>query len=258
MTDLISNVKTINSAVRTVMVLGACSVVGYGGYFGYNNYVKPSQAAKQAIADLADLKLEFQQQQVALRESEELNDRLETSMKLLKVDRRIANVTVMEKATDDQGNPFMKVSFTEVDQNDDPVGATRIYMLKGEKLYIDGWIATFEDKYVEEADELRAASLFVFKSIYGDAEMPRDAQRLDIESQDNSPPGIYNDSRRREFEQKIWGDFWKVCNDAQLQQELGIRTSQGQTSYVKPLEGKTYRVNIRSSGGMSLSPIVEP
>ena len=55
MTDLISNVKTINSAVRTMVVLGACSVVGYGGYFGYNNYVKPSQDAKQAIADLASI-----------------------------------------------------------------------------------------------------------------------------------------------------------------------------------------------------------
>ena len=258
MTDIISNVKTINSAVRTVLVLGACSVVGYGGYFGYNNYVKPSQEAKQAIAELADLKLEFNKQQVALKESEELNQRLETSMKLLKVDRRAANVTVLEKGTDDQGNPFMEVSFTEVDENDNPIGTIRNYRLKGEKLYIDGWIATFDDKYVEEADELRAASLFVFKSIYGDAEMPRDAQRLDVESHDNSPPGIYKDDRKREFEQRIWGDFWKVCNDAQLQDELGIRYSQGQTSYVKPLEGKTYRVNIRASGGMSLHPIVEP
>ena len=240
------------------MVLGAFSAVGYGGYFGYNNYVKPSQDAKQAIADLADLKLEFEKQEVALRESEALNERLETSMKLLKVDRRLANVTVMETGADDEGNPFMEVSFTEVDEADNPIGTTRIYTLQGDKLYIDGWVATFEDKYIEQADELRSASLFVFKSIYGDAEMPRDAQRLDVETQDNSPPGIYNDSRKREFEQKIWSDFWKVCNDAQLQQELGIRTSQGQTSYVKPVEGKTYRVNIRSSGGMSLSPIIEP
>lgn len=258
MTDIISNVKTINSAVRTVMVLGACSVVGYGGYFGYNNYVKPSQDAKQAIADLADLQVEFEKQQTALIESEALNDRLETSMKLLKVDRRIANVVVLEKGEDADGNPFMDVSFTEVDEEDNPIGTTRNYTIQGEKLYIDGWIATFEDKYIEQADELRAASLFAFKSIYGDAEMPRDAQRLDEESQDQSPPGIYNDSRKREFEQKIWSDFWKVCNDAQLQHELGIRAVGGQTSYVKPIEGKTYRVNIRASGGMSLSPIIEP
>ena len=258
MSDVISSVKTINSAVRTVMVLGACGVVGYGGYFGYNNYVKPSQDAKQAIADLADLQVEFEKQHSALLESEALNDRLETSLKLLKVDRRIANVTVLEKGTDENGEPFMEVSFTEVDKSDNPIGTSRNFTVKGEKLYIDGWIATFDDKYVEEADELRAASLFVFKSIYGDAEMPRDAQRLDVESQDNSPPGIYNDSRKREFEQQIWGDFWKVCNDEQLQDELGIRYIHGQTSYLKPIEGKTYRVNIRASAGMSLDPIIEP
>ena len=251
MSKLMDNVKTINSAVRTCLVLGACGVVAYGGYFGYNNYVKPSAEAKQAIADLAELKEEYEKQTVLL-------ERLETSMKLLKVDRRIANVTVLEKGEDEEGDLYMEVSFTEVDENDEPVGATRNFTLKGEKFYIDGWIATFEDNYIENADELRAASMFVFKSIYGDAERPKDAQRLDIKSNENAPPGIYNDHQKREFEQKIWGDFWKVCNDADLQRELGIRASQGQTSYMKPEEGKTYQVNIRASGGMTLKPIVEP
>ena len=258
MPDIMNNVKTINSAVRTAMMLGACSVIGYGGYFGYNNYVKPSHDAQRAAAELKELEAKYQQQSFRLTEAEDRVHRLETSMKLLKVDRRLANVTVLEKGFDEFGEPFMEVSFEEVDANDRPVAAARQYVIKGEKLYIDGWIATFEDQYVESADELRAASLFVFKSIYGDAETPKDAQSLDVESRDHSPPGIYNDSTQRDFEQQIWADFWKVCNDPQLQDELGIRTSQGQTSYVKPIEGKTYRVNIRASGGMSLKPIVEP
>jgi hypothetical protein len=251
MSNLMNNVKTINSAVRTVLVVGVCSVVGYGGYFGYNNYVKPSAEAKQAIADLAQLRVEYEEQAALL-------ERLETSMKLLKVDRRMANVTVMEKGEDDDGNPYLEVSFTEVDENDKPVGTTRNFTLKGEKFYIDGWVATFEDSYIENADELRAASMFAFKSIYGDAEAPKDAQRLDGVSHESVVPGIYNDNQKREFEQKIWGDFWKVCNDADLQRELGIRASQGQTSYLKPEEGKTYQVNIRASGGMTLKPIIEP
>lgn len=258
MSDLMNNVKTINSAVRTIMVAGLCGALGYGGWFGYTNYVKPSAEAKQAVADLEALKVEFEQQQDALSASEALNERLATSLKLLTVDRRMANVTVLEKGKDEAGQPYMEVSFTEVNERDEPIGATRNFTLQGEKFYIDGWVATFEDKYIQEADELRDASMFVFKSIYGDAEKPIDGQRLDIESQENSPPGIYNDSQKRDFEQRIWGDFWKVCNDVDLQHELGIRTSQGQTSYVKPIEGKTYQVNIRASGGMSLKPIAEP
>ncbi len=279
MPDLMTNVKTLNSAVRTLLVVGACGVVGYGGWFGYDNYVKPSVQAKQAIADLADLKSQFAETENALKQtaaeleasetalkqtaaelevSQELNERLETSMKLLKVDRRIANVTVLEKGKNEDGSPFMEVSFSEVDQDGEQIGATKNFTLLGEKFYVDGWVASFEDKYIEEADELRAASLFAFKSIYGDAEMPKNAQRLDTDSQDQGPPGIYRDEKKREFERQIWSDFWKVCNDPYLQQDLGIRAIQGQTSYVQPLEGKTYQINIRASGGMSLKPIEEP
>jgi hypothetical protein len=279
MPDLMTNVKTLNSAVRTLLVVGACGVVGYGGWFGYDNYVKPSVQAKQAIADLADLKSQFAETENALKQtaaelevsetalkqtaaelevSQELNERLETSMKLLKVDRRIANVTVLEKGKNEDGSPFMEVSFSEVDQDGEQIGAAKNFTLLGEKFYVDGWVASFEDKYIEEADELRAASLFAFKSIYGDAEMPKNAQRLDSDSQDLGPPGIYRDEKKREFEQQIWSDFWKVCNDPYLQQDLGIRAIQGQTSYVQPLEGKTYQINIRASGGMSLKPIEEP
>lgn len=272
MPNVISNIKTINSAVRTVLVIGACGVVGYGGWFGYDNYVKPSVEAKRAVADLEQLKATFQEQALALEKSqvdlaktnadlqvsEELNDRLETSMKLLKVDRRIANVTVLDTGLDENGDPFMEVSFTEVNEQGDPIGETKTFQLQGEKFYVDGWIATFEDKYVEDADELRAASLFVFKSIYGDAEKPKDGHRLDIESMSVGLPGIYQDDQKRVFEQQIWSDFWRVCNDISLQHELGIRAVHGNASYVEAREGKTYQVFIRSSGGVSLHPIDEP
>lgn len=277
MSDFMSSIKTINSSVRTIMIVGACGVVGYGGYFGYENFVKPSQEAKQVKADFESLKSKFdiQGQELAgtiaakeriaadlkvttenLEVAEELNERLETSMKLLKVDRRVANITVLRKEEDENGNTYMEVSFTEVDGKGKAVGPAKNYTLKGEKFYVDGWVASFKDKYVEEADGLRAASLFVFKSIYGDAELPKDAQRLDVESIDHGP-GIYQDSKKRDFERAIWKDFWKVCNDEGLQDELGIRASHGQSSYVFGRVGKTYEISIRASGGMSLTP-VEP
>ena len=94
--------------------------------------------------------------------------------------------------------------------------------------------------------------MFVFKSIYGDAERPRDGQRLDTQTVSQGPPGIYNSQRKNEFEQKIWSDFWKVCNNRKLQKELGIRASQGEASYLEAEEGKTYQVSIRASGGMDV------
>ena len=249
MSNFMNHVKTVNSSVRTLLILAACGVVGYFGYFGYQNYVKPSHEAKQAIAELAKLKEDF-------AKITELNERMATSMKLLKVDKRVANIEVLKIEKDEDGNPLMELSFTEVGENGEEIGISKNYTIKGDKFYIDGWVVAFEDKYIEQADELRGASLFVFKSIYGNDETPRDAQRLDDDSQ--SRPGIYQDDRKSEFEQQIWSDFWDVCNDNHKQQELGIRASHGQSTYIQGQEGKTYQIEIRASGSTGIKIVNEP
>lgn len=256
MSEVISSVKIINSAVRTCLMVAVAGGVGYGGWFGYNTYVKPSRDAKQAMADLSALKADFEVQSQELVATKLAKQKLQTALKLIKVDRRMANVEVMEKAKDENGQPYLEVRFTEVDGNGNPVGSSRDFTLAGEKFYIDCWIVSFEDKYVEEADPLRAASLCVFKSIYGEIDGPIGAKSLDQDSSSSGmPPGIYNDDLKNEFEQRIWGDFWRVCNDTEMQKELGIRASYGQANYVLAEEGRVYQVQLRSSGGASLKPI---
>ena len=256
MSDFMNHVKTVNSSVRTLLILAACGVIGYFGYFGYQNYVKPSHEAKQAIAELATLKEDFAKQKMELAKVTKLNERMATSMKLLKVDKRVANIEVLKIEKDEDGNPLMDLSFTEVGENGEEIGITKNYTIKGDKFYVDGWVVAFEDKYIEQADELRGASLFVFKSIYGNDETPRDAQRLDDDSQ--SRPGIYEDNHKSDFEQKIWSDFWGVCNDNHKQQELGIRASHGQSTYIAGQEGKTYQIEIRASGSTGIKIVNEP
>ncbi len=258
MADFMGNVKTINSAVRTTLLVGVFAILGFGGWYGYTNYIKPGAEAKQALADLEALKVKHQATEEALEAATIDNERLETSIKLLKIQRRVANLTVLEKGKDEDGKPFMEVEFSEVNEQGDIIGSARNYVVYGEKLYVDGWIVSFEDKYVENADELRSASMYVFKSIYGDNEKPSEGQSLDMESANGGAPGIYKSAQKRAFEDKIWGDFWKVSNDIGLQEELGIRAVHGQASYIKPIEGKTYQIHMRASGGMTLNPIEEP
>ena len=178
-----------------------------------------------------------------------------TSLKLLKVDKRVANIEVLSIEEDEQGKPLMELCFTEIGDDGKAIGISKNYTIKGDKFYVDGWVVAFEDKYIEQADELRGASLFVFKSIYGNDEAPRDAQRLDDDSQ--SRPGIYEDHHKSEFEQKIWSDFWGVCNDHDKQQELGIRASHGQSTYIAGQEGKTYQIEIRASGSTGIKIVNE-
>jgi len=54
-----SNLSTINSFVRTCLLLGFLGVVGYGGWFGYERYVKPGLQAEAALAEAAQLKAEL-------------------------------------------------------------------------------------------------------------------------------------------------------------------------------------------------------
>lgn len=262
MADLINNVKTINSAVRTVLLLGVTGAVGYGGWLGYDNYIRPGNEAKLILADYEAMKLRLEKQSAELAstkaENEELTklkERLETALKLLKVDQRIAKIEVMEKGINEDDQPYMEVRFYEIDQRGTILGSPRDFTILGEKIYVDGWVVTFDDKYVENADELRSASLFIFKSIFGELERPADAKRLD--TQTDAMPGIYKSESQNEFEQQIWQDFWKVCNDIKLQRELGIRASHGQANYLVGEKGHTYQVEIRSSGAMSLKPLSE-
>ena len=254
MSNFMSNVKTLNSVVRTVLLVGFLGIFGYGSWFGYERYVKPGLKAEAAIAQAERLEKELSELVEKQKQLMVENDRMHTSLKLLKTDRRIANVEILEKTFDNEGSPEMLVRFTEVDESGDPVGSSKDYELKGDQFFIDCWIATFEDKYIEQADELRNASLFAFKSIYGDAEKPRDAQRLDSDSAE-APPGIYDDHRKREFERKIWSDFWSVCNNRGKQKELGIRAAYGQANHLVGEAGQRYQVEIRASGGVSLRPI---
>ena len=108
-------------------------------------------------------------------------------MRLLKIDRRMANVQVLDISKNEIGEPEMLVRFTEVDSDGNVIGAERDFTLTGDKLYIDCWIVTFDDKYVEQADELRSTSLCVFKSIYGNIDGPQGAQSLDRQTEALGP-----------------------------------------------------------------------
>ena len=132
MSDFMNHVKTVNSSVRTLLILAACGVIGYFGYFGYQHYVKPSHEAKQAIADLATLKEDFEKQEKLFQKSQkelakvtELNERMATSLKLLKVDKRVANIEVLSIEKDEEGNPLMELCFTEIGGDGEAIGISK-------------------------------------------------------------------------------------------------------------------------------------
>ena len=254
MSKLMENVKTVNSVVRTGIFACLMGGLGYGSYVGYNEYIKPGIEAKKVFAELDELKAEYQLKSNELDQTIIENDKLKTSNRLLKVDRRMANIEILDLLKNENGEPSMQVRFTELDRNNQPLSAPKEFELRGDKMYVDCLVVKFDDKYIEQADALRSASLCVFKSIFGNLDGPEGSKPLDTHSQDDYP-AVYTDNAKSRFEQQIWGDFWRLANDEQSQEELGIRAIHGQANYMKVQKGKIYKVTVRASGAPSLEPV---
>ena len=254
MSKMMENVKTLNSVIRTGIFACLMGGLGYGGYVGYYEYVKPGIDAKEALAELDQLRTDFELKSEELIQTLEENDKLKTSNRLLKIDRRVANIEILDVTKNEQDEPIMHVRFTELDLDNQPLVKPKEFELRGDKMYVDCWVVKFDDKYIEQADALRSASLCVFKSIFGNLDGPEGSKSLDSHSQDDFPL-VYSNDAKSKFEQQIWCDFWKLANDEQCQDELGIRAIHGQANYLKVKKGKVYKVTVRASGAPSLEPV---
>ncbi|MBL8892707.1 MAG: hypothetical protein JNL67_22205 [Planctomycetaceae bacterium] len=273
--DFIQRLAVLNQAVRTLMLLALTGLLGYGGYYGYHRYVVPARELESVRAEfarvqseLSDSKKQIEQQTVEIKKLSEENDRLTTSLRLIKVDRRLAYLTVTDLGPDPEtGEPLMKVLFTEVDLDGRQVGKRRIFTLKGALLNVDCWLAKFEDKYIEQADLVRGTSLCIIRGIRGDKDtvlqsIDEGAAYADAapgsDGADPRPPAYQTMGQISDLEQKIWSDFWKVANDNQLQQELGLRAVHGQVNYIQVEAGATYQLDLRASDGGSIRKVDQP
>ncbi len=187
-----------------------------------------------------------------VEEQQEEIERLDTAMRLLKVDHRMALIRVVDQKRDEANDMTLtSIEFQEINGNGDPIGMAKPFEIKGDILYIDSWVVKFDDKYVEEADIDRATSLVLFRRIFGEMQEPRDGFALD---ETGSRPAVYgHGGEMSDFEKKIWGDFWEVANSDSKQDELGIRAVHGEAPSIKVKKGMAYRVDLRASGGLSIS-----
>ncbi|MGI9517946.1 MAG: hypothetical protein ACR2NP_12915 [Pirellulaceae bacterium] len=250
MSKTMENVKTANSVVRTLLLVGFLGGFGYLGVLGYNNFIKPGLEAERIKKEMAELQVKYEEQERELT-------RTRTALKLVKVDHRRALIKVLDKGVDEETEePYFVVEFIEVDTDGLPISETREFRLRGTLMFVDSWVVKFEDKYVEQADELRSASLCVFKSIWGDLDERSGGQRLDTnDASVNTAYGTLDP--KNSFEQQIWDDFWALANDPRRQQELGIRGNHGQVNYLQVEPGMVYQVDLRASDGLTLKAAAE-
>lgn len=274
MPGLMESIDTINNAVRTVLALVVLGAVGIGGYVGYNRYyaneievqnkkkeltvVQQQLAETEAHLDASRKELESQRVEidrlnVDVREKQQRIDKLAASNRLLKMQRRVASLRVVAMENDPAtGELFTTIEFIETNDQGQPVDQPKRFRLKGDMVFIDGWIVKFEDAYVEQADLERGMSICLFRRLFGEKQQPSEGFSLLAEGVE---PGAYSRGEPvSEFERRIWQDFWTIANDPSREKELGIRAAHGQAVSMRVQRNKAYRLELRTSGEITIVP----
>jgi hypothetical protein len=257
----------LNNLASAVVSLAILAALGFAGWFVVRTYLGEKWEREKIQATLVEREKQVQTLNHALDASKaeiaSLNQdleakrlqiqRLETALKLLKVDHRVAQIDVLSQQGSEKTKDLVTTfSFAELDGSGKPLEKPRIFTVKGDLAYVDALVVKFSDQGVEVGDPLRSTSVCLFRRVFGESQQPKDGFVLDpIGAQ----PAVYRTGREpSEFEREIWSRFWDYANNPQEAQKKGIRAAHGEAPFQKLVPGKRYKVLLRSSGGLSFAP----
>lgn len=238
-------------------------VVTTGGVFGWRAWNKEAEHAQEIAAknvelgklrdDLVQKGAQIEQLGKDLESAKKDVERLNLALKLVKVEKRMARVVVLEQSPSaTPGRVKTKFRFEEVDAAGNPLGAPRELTIEGDVLYVDSLVVKLADVLVEQGDPLRAASLCHFRRLFGEYQQPSEGIALDAPGE---RPAAYGGSDGMStLEQEVWRDFWDVANDPKKAASLGIRAAHGEAPSMKLKAGEVYKVTLRASSGLTFQP----
>lgn len=268
MPGMMEGVRTINSFLRTLIALAVLGGIGAGGYYGYTTYnakeldiqkkdkalrdqeralAMTASRLQETEANLASRIAELQAKDEEIAALNASLKKLEMALRYLKIDHRVARFTAVDQTKDDAtGEIKTLIEFVELNDEGNPIDTPRQFSIRGDIVYIDGWVVKFEDKYVEQADLERGTSLLLFKKIFGSGQKPDEG--LPLDEFGSAPRAYARGGKMSDFERKIWDDFWNIANDPDKAKQLGIRAAHGGAPFMKVEKGKSYRILLRASG----------
>ena len=274
-------IGTVNTSLRTLLMLVLVGGAGVGGYKLYDLYNEPKQqlADKQAELEQTQVNLQRANDDLTARQKEigELNlqltektaqvERLEVAMRLLKVRRRLARLTVLDQHELSASDPALaglkegtvpanvttRIEFVEVNEQGDPIGQAKQFDIIGDMVYVDYLRVTFDDKYIEQSDLDRSTSLALFQRIFGEHQEAVEGFQLDTVG--TRPTAYGRGTAMSDFERKIWDDFWLIANDPKRAADLGIHAAHGSAVSMRVQPHKTYEIELRSTGDMTIRPV---
>jgi len=240
---------------RFALILLLSAMTGVAGWWTYNN----QQHVRDAV-ELTKTRAEISQLERDLRESNRLAEAraqdiqdLRVRLALLKVDHRVARIEVVdqEKSADDPNVIETTVRFIEFDSDGNPVGPEQEITIAGRRLYLETLVIKFDDDYVEAGEHLRGTSVCLFKRIFSERVAPVNGVEID---QPGTHPSPYQEGDGADvaFQAELWSKFWDYANDPEAAKAKGVRAIHGEAPFIEMREGKSYRVELRASDGLSI------
>jgi hypothetical protein len=245
--------STVNQALGTIVSLLVVALLGGVGYLGYS-YLGQREAFQRELAD-RDARIQALNDDLETKRRE--IQQLQTALRLLKVDHRVAVIDVLKQTGSKESKDLRtQFAFTELDAKGNPLDKARAFTVDGDLAYIDSLVVKFTDEAVETADPLRSTSLCLFRRVFGENQKPADGFALDAVG---AQPARYRDGREPpEFEKELWRKFWDYASNPEEARKKGIRAAHGEAPFQKLVPGKRYRVLLRSSGGLTFEPDASP
>jgi hypothetical protein len=171
----------------------------------------------------------------------------------LEFERRVADFGVASQkrdAPDAGGKLRTRLMMVEYDRQNRPLPA-RSFEVVGDQIHIDGLVIKFENELVKADHPLRGRALLLFEKIYGDAQAPADAPRLDAPGQ---VPAVYRDADPKvgPFELSLWKQFWQLADDPALRKQHGVKVAHGTGVFAPFKPGRRYAVTLGADGDVTL------
>ncbi len=215
----------------TTLIL-ATAIVG-GGWWWWR-----SASENRVIAEL-----EIQNQKLTAQKQQ-----LEQVVSRLGEGKRVADVIVTDQKK--QGDETKtSLLFVEYDRNGKPM-PPRQFEIAGEVAHVEAMVIEFDRDYVVRDDPLRGHAIALFTRIFGENQAPASAQRIDTPGK---IPAFYQtaDPKLAEFEQRLWGTFWRLESDENLRKEMGVSVAIGKGVWGPFAADTLYTITLTPEGNLS-------
>jgi len=265
--------QNVNVLLRTVVLLG---LVVLGGWWtlllrsklveNERQLVARTQELEAARADveartreiaglrqtLVEKTAEIARLEAVVAEKERVIQVLQVANRLLKVEHRVARIEVVAQGSTADAPDRIRTTlrFTELDSEGKPLDAGQELTVEGKTIYVEGLVIQFEDAYVEQGDALRGTSLCLFQRVFGENQTPNQGSPLDVAGQQ---PLVYGgDTSVDPLHRALRERFWDYANSPELAKPLGVRAMHGEAPFIEARAGKSYRLELRASGGLTI------